>query len=125
VTSDGGLFFGLYETYGLNGFWVFVLTTLVMGGAAALASGRAVADSWDDARKILLYAALLALAVRFVQFSIFNQPLLPLVSYLIDAAVLTLFGYLGYRLRRTAQMTRAYPWLYERTSPVTWRTKTA
>lgn len=123
MSSEAGLFFGLYETYGLNGFWIFVLTTLFLGGAAAFASGRAVADSWGDPRLLVLYAFLLGLAVRFIQYAIFGQPLLPLVAYLIDAAVLLTMAFVGYRMRRTVQMTRTYPWLYERSSPLSWRAK--
>lgn len=125
MNSEAGLFFGLYETFGLNGFWVFILTTLLLGGAAALAAGRAVADSWTSVWRIVLYAALLGLAVRFIQYAIFDQPLLTLLAYLIDTAFLLATAYLGYRIRRTTQMTRTYPWLYQKTSPVTWRDKPA
>lgn len=121
MNSEAGLFFGLYETFGLNGFWVFVLVTLVMGGAAAIASGRAVADGWSWPGLLPIYAALLALAVRFIQFALFQQPLLSLPTYLIDFLILAAFAHLGYRLRRTTQMTQQYPWLYERTTPLTWR----
>lgn len=123
MSSEAGLFFGLYETYGLNGFWVFVLTTLLLGGAAAFASGRAVADSWGNPLLLVLYAFLLGLAVRFIQYAIFEQPLLPLIAYLIDTAVLLAIAFVGFRLRRTVQMIRTYPWLYEKTSPLSWRVK--
>lgn len=123
MSSESGLFFGLYETYGLNGFWVFVLVTLVLGGAAALAAGRAVADGWGDVRFVVLYAALLGLAARFIQYSLFNQPLLSLPSYLIDTAILLALAFLGYRMRRATQMARQYPWLYDKTTPVSCRTK--
>lgn len=123
MVGESGLFFGLYETFGLNGFWVFVLVTLVMGGGAAIASGRAVADNWGSHHMILLYAALLALAVRFIQYALFNQPLLSLPTYLIDFFVLLLFADLGFRLRRATQMGRQYPWLFDKTGPVSWRQK--
>jgi hypothetical protein len=123
MAGESGLFLGVYETFGLNGFWVFVLVTLVMGGGAAIASGRAVADGWGSHHLILLYAALLALAVRFIQYALFQQPLLSLPTYLIDFLILLLFADLGFRLRRATQMGRQYPWLYVKTSPVSWRTK--
>ena len=122
MSSEAGLFFGLYETYGLNGLPIFVLVTVVLGGAAAFASGRAVADSWGDVRLIVFYAALLGLAARFIQHSIFGQPLLPLGAYLIDVAVL-MFAFIGYRARRTTQMTGSYPWLFAKSTPLTWRKK--
>jgi hypothetical protein len=125
LSSEAGLFFGLYETYGLNGFWAFVLVTLLMGGAAAVASGRAVADAWAWPGLIVIYAAILGLAVRFIQYALFEQPLLSLPNYLIDTALLLAFAALGYRLRRATQMTRQYPWLYRRLGPVAWRTAKA
>lgn len=121
MNSEAGLFFGVYETAGLNGLWIFILVTLLMGGAAAIAAGRAVADGWGNPWIVVLYAALLGLAVRFIQYAVFEQPLLSLPNYLIDVAILLALAFLGYRLRRATQMARQYPWLYEKTSPVTWR----
>lgn len=123
MNSESGLFFGVYETFGMNGLWIFVLVTLIMGGAAAIAAGRAVADSWSHPNIVALYAALLAAAVRFIQYAVFNQPLLSLPTYLIDVAVLLFVADLAFRHRRTTQMVRQYPWVYEKTSPVTWRSK--
>jgi hypothetical protein len=118
LNSEAGLFFGLYETHGLNGFWVFLLVTLVLGGAAAIAAGRAVANGWGDVRFVVLYAALLGLAVRFIQYALFQQPLLSLPSYLIDAAILLALAFLGYRVQRARQMARQYPWLYDKSNSV-------
>ena len=33
------------------------------------------------------------------------------------------FALLGYHTTRTNQMTRQYPWLYEKTGPLSWRQK--
>jgi hypothetical protein len=46
---------------------------------------------------------------------------LSLHYYIVDAAVIVAIGSLGYRYRRTLQMTTQYRWLYERTGPFTWR----
>lgn len=123
MSSEAGLFFGLYETHGINGLWIFLLVTVVMGGAAAIAAGRALADGWGDVRFVALHAALLAAATRFIQYSLFDQPLLSLPAYLIDALILLGLGYLGYRTRRATQMARQYSWLYVQTSPVNCRNK--
>lgn len=125
MSSEAGLFFGLYETFGLNGLWIFILVTLVMGGAAAIAAGRAVADGWAHANLVALYAALIALAVRFIQYAVFDQPLLSLPTFLIDFAVLLFIGDLAYRHRRATQMVRQYPWLYEKSTPLTCRQRRA
>jgi hypothetical protein len=123
LSSEAGLFYGLYETVGPNGLWIFVLVTLVMGGAAAVAAGRAVADGWSHPNMAALYAALLAAAVRFIQYAVFNQPLLSLPTYLIDFAFLLFIADLAFRHHRTTQMVRQYPWLYQKSSPITWRNK--
>ncbi|MDO9381946.1 MAG: hypothetical protein Q7T86_03695 [Hyphomicrobiaceae bacterium] len=107
----------MYETHGLNGFWVFLLVTLVLGGAAAIAAGRAVANGWGDVRFVLLYAALLGLAVRFIQYALFQQPLLSLPAYAIDTAILLALAFMGYRLQRARQMARQYPWLHGKSKP--------
>jgi hypothetical protein len=39
--------------------------------------------------------------------------------------VLVGIGLLGYRIKRTSQMTTQYSWLYERTGLLTWRERKA
>lgn len=121
MTSEPGLFSGLYSTIGANGFWIFILVTLVIGGAAAVASGRAVADGWRSPWLLPVYAGLLGLGVRFIQFSVFEQPLFSLSNYAIDVCILLAFCVMGYRLRRATQMTSQYPWLYKRSGFLSWR----
>ena len=72
---------------------------------------------------VLVYAAGLGLAVRYIQYALFNQPLIALPAYLIDTVILTGITFLGYQLYRTGQMVRQYPWMFEKTSPLTWRRK--
>jgi hypothetical protein len=42
-----------------------------------------------------------------------------------DTLVLIAGASLGYRLTRVSQMVSQYPWLYERSSPFSWRAKGA
>jgi hypothetical protein len=37
--------------------------------------------------------------------------------------VVMAFAFLGYRITRTQQMTQKYPWLYEKSGPLSWRQK--
>jgi hypothetical protein len=67
------------------------------------------------------YMALLGAAIRFVHFALFDATLLSPLSYLADTLYVILVGSLAWRVTLAAQMARQYPWLYERTSPVTWR----
>lgn len=97
--------------YGASSLWAFVVVTLVLGGAAAFISGRAIADTWRPFWQLGPYMLLLALAVRFVQFAVFGAELVSLRSCLVDITVLGGFAAAGYMLTRRAQMARQYPWL--------------
>jgi hypothetical protein len=104
-------------------FWLFALVTVMMGGWAAWMTGRAMAMTWQPFPLTVLYFLLLAAAVRFIHYALFEGTLLSAHYYLVDAAVVTAVGLLGYRVTRARQMTTQYRWLYERTGPLTWREK--
>jgi hypothetical protein len=110
----------------------FILITVVLGGGAAFLTGRALARSWKSYGRLIFYILLLTAAVRFLHWGLFldatfeewramQGTLLSLHYYLVDAAVLIAAATLGYRLERARQMTTQYGWIYERTSPLTWR----
>ena len=99
---------------------VFFVTVLIGGGAAWL-SGRAIAQTWRPFWHLLIYMALLGAAVRFVHFALFEGTLLSIPSYAMDTLYLLLVGALAWRMTRAAQMATQYYWLFERTSPLTWR----
>jgi hypothetical protein len=104
---------------------VFSLLTVVIGGGAAFLAGRGLARSWKPFWRVYFYMALLAAAVRFFHYALFDGNLLSLYYYLVTYAVLLAAGSLGYRVMRTTQMVSQYRWLYERTSPLTWRDRRA
>jgi predicted permease len=110
----------LYEG-GDNVLWIFLLLTVSIGGAAAYASGKAIAQTWRPFRQVPLYALLLAAGVRFCHFALFEEPLLSVPSYLVDFVVALLFASLGFRLLRARQMATQYPWLFKRRSLLGWR----
>jgi hypothetical protein len=101
-----------------------VLVTGVIGGGAAWLAGRAIAHTWRPFWHVIGYMALLGAAVRFVHYALFEADLLAPLSYAADTTFLLVVGGLGWRITRTAQMVTQYAWLYERTSPFTWRPKT-
>ena len=103
----------------------FLVLTVIMGGAAAVMSGRGLARSWKPFWRIAVYMALLALAVRFFHYALFDGHLVSLYYYGITYLVLLGFACVGYRWMRTTQMVTQYRWLYERTSPLTWRERPA
>jgi hypothetical protein len=103
--------------------WLFLLVTVCMGGWAAWMTGRAVALTWRPVWQCVAATLVLAAAVRFIHFALFEGSLRSLHYYLVDAAVVTAIGLIGYRVTRARQMTTQYRWLYERTGPLTWREK--
>lgn len=103
--------------------WVYILLTLLIGGAAAVMMGRNFAQNWRSPVAVVAAAMGLALGVRFLHFALFEETLLTLPGYLLDAATEIVLGLVGFRWRRTDMMTSQYHWLYERTGPLTWRSK--
>ena len=101
-------------------FGVFLLITIFLGGGAAYLSGRAIASTWRPWWHVAFYMLILALAVRFLHFALFEGTLLSPHYYAVDYAFCLLFGFLGYRVTRAAQMSTQYRWLYERAGPLKW-----
>jgi hypothetical protein len=102
----------------------FAFVTCILGGWAAWMTGKGCAQTWRSYGSLVVYLLLLAAAVRFIHFALFEGTLLTLQFYLVDAIILLALGTLGYRYTRTNQMTGQYHWLYERSSPFGWKPKT-
>jgi hypothetical protein len=115
-------------------FLAFFIITVVLGGGAAFLAGRALALTWRSLAKVLFYMLLLGAGVRFLHWGLFLDATLPswrgmqgtllsLHYYAVDTLVLMCAATLGYRLERARQMTTQYRWIYQRTSPFTWRAR--
>jgi hypothetical protein len=104
-------------------FWVYMLVTVALGGAAARVTGSAIAATWRAPWQILAAMLLLACAVRFFHYALFAEPLLSLRFFLRDYGVLLLFAASGYQLKRARQMVEQYPWAYEPAGLLSWRRK--
>ncbi|HZP77618.1 MAG TPA: hypothetical protein VFB45_15845 [Pseudolabrys sp.] len=102
-----------------------VLITVVLGGGAAWQTGRAIAGTWRPLWHAIIYTLLLGAAVRFVHFALFEGELLSPLSYLVDTAYLLAVGCVSWQERRTSLMVTQYPWLYERSGPLSWRDRPA
>ncbi len=103
-----------------NSLAAFVIITLVLAGGAAWLTGRALARAWSPVGLLIFYMLLLALPARFFHWSLAGGTLLSLQFYVTDAIILIAIALLSYRISRTTQMVTQYPWLYRRTSPITW-----
>ena len=100
----------LYDA-GPYGHWIFLLVTVLLGGLAALATGRALAQTWRPLWMLPLAMLLLACSVRFIHYAIFAETLLSLRNFAVDMVVITGIAFAGYRDMRRRQMARQYGWL--------------
>ena len=110
----------LYEE---QSFGVFILVTIILGGGAATLAGRAIAATWRPWWQVVAYGFILAGAVRFIHFSLYDGTLLSLHYYLVDASFCVAFGFLGFRAARTSRMVSQYRWLNEPAGLMRWRRK--
>ena len=111
----------LYEE---DSFGVFLLVTVVLGGGAAWLAGRAIAGTWRPGWHVAFYMLILAVAVRFLHFALFDATLLSAHYYLVDLAVCLAFGFLGFRTTRAAQMVTQYRWINMRSGAFSWGRRT-
>jgi uncharacterized protein DUF6867 len=107
--------------YDIGNGWVFLLVTVIIGGAAAYMSGRAVAQTWRPYWHIPIYMIPIAATVRFFHYALFGEPLLSLQNYMVDLGVVLAAASLGYRLLRVRQMAHQYHWLFRRSGLLQWR----
>lgn len=63
---------------GPHALWTTLLLTVVLGGAASVAAGRAVARGWRRPGVLVFYAFLLACAFGFLDYALFENPVIPL-----------------------------------------------
>ena len=103
-----------------NSLMAFIVITLLLAGAAAWMTGRALARTWSAFWFVIIYMLLLALPVRFFHWSLANGTLLSLHLYITDAIILIGIGLASYRIALANQMVMQYPWLYRRTGLFAW-----
>lgn len=99
---------------------VFLGLTVVLVGAAAWLTGRAIAEQWRPARQVLWACLGLALASRFLTFALFGGALLAPGGLILAWLVLTAIGLVAWRVTLVGRMVRQYPWRYRRVSPFAW-----
>ncbi|SDP27667.1 hypothetical protein SAMN04488061_2695 [Filomicrobium insigne] len=104
-----------------HAFAVFLFATVILGGAASWATGRAVALTWKPLWQLVFYMGLMTLAVRFIHYALFHEVFLSLQHVGVDFVVLAAIAWLGYRQTRSTQMQSQYPWLFRRTGLISWQ----
>jgi hypothetical protein len=108
-----------------NGLLHFVLLIVILGGAAAMASGRAVARTWRPYLSVPLYMVILAAVLRFLNYALFQGDILSIPGFLVALVITLAASAYGYRACRAQQMARQYSWLYQRSGPLGWTRKSA
>jgi len=115
-----------------SSIYAFIFVTLILGGGAAFMIGRAMAKGWKPFTRAVIFVLILGAAIRFLHWGLFYGATLEswraaqgtLISphyYVADTLVLLIFAAIGFRVQRASQMLRQYGWLYEKTSPFSWR----
>jgi NO-binding membrane sensor protein with MHYT domain len=99
---------------------LFLLVTVFLGGGAAWLTGRAIASTWRPWWHVAGYMLILGAVVRFMHFALFEGTLLSPQFYVVDTLVCVIFGFLGFRTTRVAQMTTQYGWINRRAGPMRW-----
>lgn len=102
---------------------VWVGVTLVLTGGAGYMTGQAIARTWRPVWQVVAYSLLLAVVSRFFIYALFDDRMLLLSGYLIDAAVIIALGLFAFRLNRVQMMVKQYPWLYKRAGLLGYRAR--
>lgn len=101
------------------GEYVFMFLCML----AAWQIGKSVATDWKSLWTVLIFSLLLGCGARFLHFALYQAPFISLSRYIVDTLVLLIVAYVGFRFTRTNMMTRQYHWLYEKASPISWKSR--
>jgi hypothetical protein len=101
--------------------FIFILITIIMGGAAGYSTGKAIAQTWRPGWHLIASAIVLGVAVRFIHYALFGASFLSVHYYVIDTLLVLAATFLGFRLTRVKQMTTRYSWLYRPAGAFFWR----
>jgi hypothetical protein len=93
---------------------VFLGLSVILGGAASYAAGRALARRWRPLAQAPVYALLIAAAARFLQYALFAEPLLSPEGFGLDFAAALVIMLAGFKLTRRRQMREQYGAIFAR-----------
>ncbi len=102
--------------------WLAFVVLTVLGALAAVATGRSFARAWSPQGLIFPAVILLAAAVQFLHFALFQEDLLSVHYYLITFIILLAAAFLGYTSTRATQMSTQYSWAFQKVG-LSWRAR--
>jgi hypothetical protein len=100
----------LPETVGVE-LWLRLFVDF-LGVLAAIATGRSFAASWSPLWLIVPAMVVLAAALHFLHYALFEEDLFSAYYYGVSLLVLLVFAALGYRSKRALQMGSQYRWMF-------------
>ena len=100
---------------------VFLWFTVIFMGGAALLTGRALALSWRPIWQVVLSCLGLGVINRFFAYALFDASLLSVLGYSVDTVTILGVGMFSYRTVYVSVIVRQYPWLFERTGLLTYK----
>lgn len=86
-------------------------------------TGRGLALRWRAWWRCVPYAVLLALASRFLGFSLFGGELMSVPSLFCTTAMTVVLSLFAYRVTKVHKLISQYDWFYERSGLLGWREK--
>ena len=101
----------------------FLALYVVLTGGAAFMAGQGLALEWRSRWLAGLACLPIAGAGRFLDFALFNGELWSLLGYGVVLLVCMAMALLAHRMTEVGLMVRQYPWLYERSGLLRWRSK--
>jgi hypothetical protein len=104
-----------------DNLWTFLLLTCVLGGAAAFATGRAIALTWRPFWQALAYTIPLTACVRFLHYALFGEDILAIAPALLALGILLAIAAIAFRIRQARQMAHQYPFAFVAAGPLGWR----
>lgn len=109
----------MFDWFGDTLFNVIVFN-LALVGPAAFATGHGLAINWRPWIQLPFYSALLSAGLRFLDYALGGGELWSIGGYMLGWLVQLAIASFAYRLTRVRQMTRQYPWLYQRKGLLGW-----
>ena len=94
--------------------WLAFLVLTILAALAAIATGRSFASAWSPQWLIFPGIVLLAAAVQFLHFALFQEDLFSLHYYLVTLVILLAAAFFGYQSTRARQMATQYSWAFEK-----------
>jgi hypothetical protein len=100
--------------------WTFLVLTCLLGGAAAFATGRAIALTWRPFWQGLTYMIPLTAGVRFLHYALFDEEILAIAPGMLAFVILLTVAAIAFRKVQARQMARQYPFAYGAAGPFAW-----